>query len=80
MKAGFHYRLFTAGLAVISFVTGLSFNFREAAPAMHLSDYRFFTGNLSDLNPAEGVFEYEVNAPLFTDYAEQKRFIDLPPG
>lgn len=81
MNAGSHFRLFTAGIAIISLVTGLSFNFSEdIAPKMHLSDYRFFTGNLSDLKPADGVFEYEVNAPLFTDYAEKKRFIYLPPG
>ena len=82
MKSGFHFRLFTAGFAVLSLVTGLSFNFRESdlPPALHLSEYRFFTGNLSDLTPAEGVFEYEVNAPLFTDYAEKKRFIYLPAG
>lgn len=66
----------------MSLVTGLSFNFNETdiPPALRLSDYRFFTGNLADLTPADGVFEYEVNAPLFTDYAEKKRFIYLPPG
>jgi len=45
-----------------------------------LSDYAFFTGSLADLSPAPGVFPYEVNAPLFSDYAEKARFIYLPSG
>jgi len=48
------------------------------APKINLSEYAFFTGNLADLKPAEGVFPYEVNAPLFSDYAEKARFIYLP--
>ena len=45
-----------------------------------LSDYAFFTGKLSDLAPATQVFPYEVNAPLFSDYAEKARFVFLPAG
>jgi len=45
-----------------------------------LSDYAFFTGNLAALSPAASVFPYEVNAPLFSDYAEKARFIYLPEG
>jgi uncharacterized repeat protein (TIGR03806 family) len=45
-----------------------------------LSDYAFFTGPLADLRPAPNVFPYEVNAPLFSDYAEKARFIFLPEG
>lgn len=45
-----------------------------------LSGYAFFTGPLADLVPAPGVFPYEVNAPLFSDYAEKARFIYLPEG
>ncbi|MCE7922500.1 MAG: hypothetical protein DYG98_05565 [Haliscomenobacteraceae bacterium CHB4] len=47
-------------------------------PKPKLSDYAFFTGSLADLKPAPGVFSYEVNAPLFSDYAEKARFIYLP--
>lgn len=43
-----------------------------------LSEYGFFEGNLADLKPAERVFPYELNAPLFTDYAHKSRFIFLP--
>ena len=49
-------------------------------PKFLLSEYGFFQGQLSDLQPANEVFLYEVNAPLFTDYAEKSRFIYLPAG
>ena len=45
-----------------------------------LSEYSFFAGNISDLKPASNVFPYEVNAALFSDYAEKARFIYLPDG
>ena len=34
-----------------------------------LSDYGFFTGELKNLEPVHSVVHYELNAPLFTDYA-----------
>ncbi len=43
-----------------------------------LSDYAFFTGNLKDLTPAERVYPYAINTPLFSNYAEKARFIYLP--
>jgi uncharacterized repeat protein (TIGR03806 family) len=52
----------------------------ETAPKMQLSAYGFFQGALADLKPANEVFPYEVNAPLFSDYAEKARFIYLPEG
>ena len=45
-----------------------------------LSDYAFFLGQISELAPASNVFQYEVNAPLFSDYAEKSRFVFLPEG
>lgn len=45
-----------------------------------LSEYGFFNGKLADLKPAKGVFSYDVNTPLFTDYAQKARFIFLPDG
>jgi len=50
------------------------------APKTRLSEYGFFTGAPADLQPASHVFAYDVNAPLFSDYAEKARFIALPPG
>src|SRR5436190_10817868 len=43
-----------------------------------LSDYGFFRGYLSELNPSEGVVPYSVNTPLFSNYAEKLRFVKLP--
>jgi len=53
---------------------------RPPAPKLKLSGYAFFSGPLADLKPAPNVFPYEVNAPLFSDYAEKARFIYLPAG
>lgn len=45
-----------------------------------LSDYKFFTEPLKELTPKPGVIHYELNSPLFTDYAFKKRFIKFPEG
>ena len=45
-----------------------------------LSDYRLFRSPMSDLLPADGVFEYELNTPLFSDYSQKQRLVQLPPG
>ena len=46
-----------------------------------LSDYNFFKQPLKNLEPIdENVIVYEMNSPLFTDYASKQRFIALPKG
>jgi uncharacterized repeat protein (TIGR03806 family) len=45
-----------------------------------LSAYGFFKGELKNMEPAAGVVHYELNAPLFSDYAYKKRFIFFPEG
>lgn len=45
-----------------------------------LSEYGFFTGNMADMKPAEGVLPYELATPLFSDYAYKARFVKLPEG
>lgn len=57
----------------------ISFTVRQpnTVPAK-LSDYGFFVGNLADQKPAEGVVPYQLNTPLFSDYAEKLRFVKLP--
>ncbi|WP_421826268.1 SO2930 family diheme c-type cytochrome [Larkinella sp.] len=45
-----------------------------------LSDYGFFTGDPAHQRPAAGVVPYALNTPLFSDYAEKLRFVQLPPG
>jgi uncharacterized repeat protein (TIGR03806 family) len=45
-----------------------------------LSDYGFFTPNLAEMQPLDGVVPYQLNTPLFSDYAFKARFIRLPQG
>ncbi len=54
----------------------------EAKPdrAEKLSEYGLFVGNGRTQQPAEGVIPYDLNSPLFTDYADKFRFVKLPPG
>jgi uncharacterized repeat protein (TIGR03806 family) len=72
--------LLMAGLALTAARRPVSPAGFGAAPKAALSEYGFFSGNLADLSPAANVFPYEVNAPLFSDYAEKARFIYLPEG
>lgn len=52
----------------------------DKEPFKRLSEYRFFKGNMADLTPNEGVLPYDLNSPLFTDYAHKARFVWMPPG
>jgi parallel beta-helix repeat protein len=45
-----------------------------------LSEFGFFTGELRLQQPAPDVLPYELNAALFSDYADKRRFIKLPEG
>lgn len=54
--------------------------FEGETPHETLSSYNFFQGVLKDLNPSFGVFPYDLNTALFTDYAKKKRFIWMPNG
>lgn len=76
MTASFKY----AGLLGLLGWLLLASAFQETPPKPQLSDYGFFAGKISDLTPGPNVFPYEVNAPLFSDYAEKARFIFLPEG
>ncbi len=81
-----HYKVF--GLLAVSVLLYAATPVHEqgnqvlstAGIKQRLSEYTFFTGALADLQPAPTVFPYEVNAPLFSDYAEKARFIHLPAG
>jgi uncharacterized repeat protein (TIGR03806 family) len=44
-----------------------------------LSDYGFFI-DLKNQIPADDVVAYELNSPLFSDYAHKARFVKLPQG
>ncbi len=45
-----------------------------------LSDYNFFKGKLADLTPQANVIPYNLNSPLFSDYAHKARFVKFPDG
>lgn len=45
-----------------------------------LSEYNFFEGKLSDFTAAKGTEFYDLNTPLFSDYAFKLRHIRLPEG
>jgi uncharacterized repeat protein (TIGR03806 family) len=45
-----------------------------------LSEYNFFQQPLADLHPAKDVIPYDVNTPLFSNYAEKARFLKIPDG
>jgi uncharacterized repeat protein (TIGR03806 family) len=49
------------------------------AMCKHLSQYALFD-DIAMQTPAEGVIAYDVNTPLFSDYAKKQRFLYLPPG
>jgi len=53
---------------------------RTEAFADTLSSYALYQGDLANLTPAEGVYEYELASALFTDYAAKQRLMKLPAG
>jgi uncharacterized repeat protein (TIGR03806 family) len=52
----------------------------DEEPAAQLSAWGLFHGNGATQEPADGVVPYDVNTPLFSDYALKYRFVRLPPG
>jgi len=45
-----------------------------------LSEWRLFSGKISELRPNRRVIPYDLNTPLFSDYATKHRFVWMPPG
>lgn len=45
-----------------------------------LAEWRLFRGTGAKLEPSERVLPYDVNAPLFSDYAQKSRTVWMPPG
>lgn len=77
-------RLIVAAMAVLFFSqcgiihkTGVHI---PRTPHESLKEYNFFIGAVSDLSPNEGVLPYDLNSPLFTDYAQKARFVWMPEG
>jgi len=55
-------------------------NFKADAPFEKLSDYNFFVGEIAALQPNGLVLPYDLNSPLFSDYAYKSRFVWMPKG
>jgi uncharacterized repeat protein (TIGR03806 family) len=45
-----------------------------------LSDWHLFVSRGGALQPNQGVLPYDLNTPLFSDYAAKYRFVWMPPG
>jgi uncharacterized repeat protein (TIGR03806 family) len=52
----------------------------EDIPYETLSEYNFFEGDMKNLEPVPSVLPYDLNSPLFSDYAHKKRFVWMPDG
>jgi uncharacterized repeat protein (TIGR03806 family) len=75
-------RLLVAGTALLCAACGTRSvrpHTSEPFPAK-LSAWHLFTGNPAALKPNIGVVPYDINTPLFSDYATKYRFVWMPPG
>jgi uncharacterized repeat protein (TIGR03806 family) len=45
-----------------------------------LAEYNLFKGDIANLIPNDGLVPYDLNTPLFSDYAEKARFVFVPTG
>lgn len=52
----------------------------EGSPPLYLSEYNLFRGDGSAQTPNDGVVPYDLNSPLFSDYANKHRFVWMPEG
>ena len=50
-----------------------------ARPLRSINGYNLFQ-NVAQQIPNDGIIAYDINAPLFADYAAKHRFLYLPPG
>ncbi len=53
---------------------------RRSKYLRNLSEYKLFQGKLANLDTAAGVVAYDVNTPLFADYAAKHRVVRVPQG
>lgn len=82
MRICVHSRLFAA-LFLAAILAGCSHQVRshleEPFPSK-LSAWRLFSGTPAELHPNQGVIPYDLNSPLFSDYATKYRFVWMPSG
>ena len=79
-----HPRLSAAiTLAAFLFVSGCSKKVHQHVQEPYptkLSAWRLYTGTAAELHPNQGVVPYDLNTPLFSDYATKYRFVWMPAG
>lgn len=66
--------------SVILGIISLFFIHSKPAIPEKLSEYHFFVGDLKNLSPREDIIPYDLNSPLFSDYASKSRFLWIPKG
>lgn len=79
MKNILTYFLITGLFLVFSCSSDKDIDMRTE-PHEQLSNYQFFVGDIANLIPNERVVPYELNSPLFSDYAKKSRFVWMPEG
>lgn len=80
--------LVVLGLVLVAAIVSIGLEqYRQRAVAFHavgqparLSDWRLFDVRDGELVPNDGVVPYELNTPLFTDYAHKLRTVWMPAG
>lgn len=87
---GTYIRLWLAGLMLLTSCSGGPSRpcldgiktpcFPKEEPHRLLSEYDLFAGKISDLEPVSGLLPFDLNTPLFSDYAQKLRFIYVPTG
>ena len=55
-------------------------SFVEEPFPKQLSEWRLFVSGSKPLTPNKGVVPYDLNTPLFSDYADKYRFVWMPAG
>jgi uncharacterized repeat protein (TIGR03806 family) len=67
------------GIVTINATPIVNFDITQV-PYATLSNYHFFIGELKNQIPSLNVIPYEPASALFTDYAQKKRFMWMPPN
>ncbi len=76
-------RLLTCPTLLVILLGGCSHEVREHSSEPYprkLSEWNLFTGRLAELKPNDRVVPYDLNSPLFSDYATKSRFVWMPVG
>lgn len=84
LTENFMKQFFCSALLILLLATGTSMigkkEHKNLSYREKLSDYQLFQGPLKNQEPALGVLPYSLVAPLFSDYAQKLRFVQLPAG